>query len=63
MGIGILGQAFVHCAAIMFEGMEVLCGGLGSIGVARLGEEEGLRWLFGIVADDIGDFMMIWVGI
>ena len=63
VGVRILGQAFVHCAAIMFEGMEVLFFGVGIKGVLSSCDGGGSRWLCGMVVDDIGDCMMIWVGI
>ena len=56
---------FVHCdcAAIMFEGMEVLFRGEVESGVARLCDGEGLRWPFGIVDDDIGNCIIKGLGV
>ena len=61
MGVGVVGQSFVHCAAIMFEGMEVLFCGEGRNGVSSLCDGEGLRWPCGIVDDDIGGCIIIGV--
>ena len=41
VGGRIVGQACVHCAAIMFEGMEVLLVGVGIHGVSSLCEGGG----------------------
>ena len=62
-GIWVASLVVVHCAAIMFEGMEVLFFGMGIKGVLSSCDGGGSRWLCGMVVNDIGDCMMIWVGI
>ena len=63
MGGWALGLLFVHCAAIMFEGMVVVLCGAEINGVAIMFDGEGLRWRFGIVVVGRGDGMMICDGI
>ena len=53
----------MHCAAVMFEGIvEVSCG-VGINDATIMFEEEGLRWRFGIVVDEIIDCVMFRDGI